>query len=833
MAEKVKSAYCSLPTAKQAGVTVFIILLILIVGSFVALATTATYSGHTPEKSATVSTASPAVSVYIKHTRDLRQDRVIANVNGMAFPATFEPKGFWYQDYDTGEWLYGIESHREGTIRFQAVNLPDGLRTAQVSIEDVQGTVLTESWSFTVTERPRITLLTPAGGSEQSSVAAVSAVITDNGAVNWSQTAMRINGALVSPLTIDTATGRVSFNRNFADGTHTVRIDTRDTAGNSATQSWSFTVDNQPPAITYMHHFQNGMIITGGQLRFNVQLNDLCDIKNNAALRLNGQLLGAEFRYKGEWSYEGDEYYITSRKEAYLSYDAPVANGQHTLTLYAEDSLGNFREYVWTFTAGQQPVFSDMSPVAYGLKLLTPVISARVSGVPRSITLKLNGETVAHSFSGGVVSYVVTSPLKDESYHTVELTVVDVSGRSTDGRWTFYTNAAGYPDMPDSSIDGCLACHELYPFSGTAGPWESVHGRRLIFYDSHRPGTVWDCAKCHNYINVPADCAQCHGDFLNNIPQYGYAPHGSTPGIQYDLVNYDKSFPVRVLKNREMFDCVICHQPGVNIARKSGGALTNHDIPQLHMSDDNGCGECHALSLTREHAREGRTDRNKNPIDCLTCHGSTDEKIQGAIAGKDTSCVACHTLGPTGPAHSEFHEVGYGVECEKCHNANMMTEKQYHASGGCEVCHDSTDTKVRGAIRWKKSSCFDCHNQPHGVYMSVVRDDIPLYSGVKWGTPQDATLYSGDGWLPDLFKDEQARIVFSSRGTAAADVYQYYMGAMTGQGWTLQEDSYTGGTQAFSLSYTKGRRYCNIWYFTGDIPGAGGPLGGRILIAYY
>lgn len=39
------------------------------------------------------------------------------------------------------------------------------------------------------------------------------------------------------------------------------------------------------------------------------------------------------------------------------------------------------------------------------------------------------------------------------------------------------------------------------------------------------------------------------------------------------------------------------------------------------------------------------------------------------------------------------------------------------------------------------------------------------------GNTADATLWSGDGWLPDLFKDEQARIIFSSRYLFAGAAY--------------------------------------------------------------
>ena len=1008
--------------------------LLVLLSSLTALRAAAgagAFSAHSPGRNTTVSTAVTQITVYVKHTAVLSAGSVQASINGNAVAATFLCRGTWVEDYDSGELYYAVWDEREGTITVTPGRLGDGPQTVAVSIRDTAGNTLSESWTFTVAERPQIRQTAPANGSEQRTVSEVAAVITDNSGTDWSKTRLIINNSPVTPV-IDTATGRISRAAVFVDGTHQVRVETADLAGNEAAQSWSFTVDSAPPAVTVLQHFQNGMVVTGGRLRFYAQLNDAVNIKDNVALSLNGVKLPAVLIYKGEWSYEGDEYHIHSHKEAYFSYDGPVAPGSHTLTLYTEDSLGNKITRSWTFAATTPPVFSlqqpasgskqqaldrvsatagnqsntvdwtsvqvkingtvvphtvntssgvitaahhfgnglhsvymeakdvagsvgsaswsfavdaaapalgqlqgvaegmtvrdgrlsfsarltdllniadhavlklngsilplsfryegfydyegdyivtsrktaylsyqgtvgngshtltltaadelgnsqehswrfaaatapdiaNRSPLRYGISDRSPLISARVSAVASisSIVLKINGETVSHNFTGGVVSHTPAAPLADESYHHVSLQVTDSTGQSASSTWSFFIST--YPDMYDGNISSCRACHQLYPFSGTAGPWESVHGRRLSFYGSHRAGD-WDCLKCHNYITVETGCAQCHGDLLGN-GEYDYAPHGSTPEISYELRNHDGNFPVRVLRNREMFDCVICHQPGVNIVRKGGGTVGAHDLPQLHMADDEeGCGECHALSLTREHARAGRTDGDNNPLNCLTCHGSTDAKVREAIVGKDTSCVACHALGSAGSAHSEFHQVSYGAACAGCHTANMMTETQYHASAGCGVCHDSTDAKVSGAISRQKSSCFDCHGQPHGVYMTALRDDLPLYSGVKWGTPQEAVLWNDDGWLPESYKDEQARIIFSRRGAAAADVYQYYSGAMANHGWTLQADTYSAGAQAFSLSYAKGRRYCTVWYFTGDVPGAGGLSGGRILIAYY
>jgi hypothetical protein len=164
----------------------------------------------------------------------------------------------------------------------------------------------------------------------------------------------------------------------------------------------------------------------------------------------------------------------------------------------------------------------------------------------------------------------------------------------------------------------------------------------------------------------------------------------------------------------------------------------------------------------------------------------------------------------------------------------MMSEIQYHGSAGCSICHESTNSKVKDAIKWQKDSCFDCHSQPHGVYMSTVRGDIPLYSGVSWGTPLDAILWSDEGWLPVELNSSLARVIFSSRAAFNADtVYQYYQTEMQNAGWTLQSEDYTSGAGYFTQTYTKGRRYATVWYYTGHRPETVADQNGRITIAYY
>jgi hypothetical protein len=800
----------------------------------VAMANSTAFSNHQPGKGTTIATAKTTFSVYVKHTANLDETSLRAVVDGVAVRATFLAKGFWYEDYDTGQLSYAIEDEREGTISFTTPTLADGLHNVAVSIRGMDGVLLEDNWFFTVAEAPKITKLTPVNGSELKTLDKVSAVITDNSVVNWGTVKLTVNGSLVSHSVYESS-GTVFWNGPLPNGTYNISLVAADTEGNlSRPSAWSFTIDANPPVLSDVTYVTDGMTITDGKLKFYARINDLVDIKNNVALKLNGVPVAAQFLYKGEWSYDGREYYIHSRKEAYISYGGAIAPGSYILSLSAEDKVGNAKEYQWNLTVESSASITGQAPVTYGVVNRMPSISAKFSSNAQvtSIKMKVNNTIVAHQYyaATALISYTPTEPLSDESYHTVSLKVTDSTGKVTSTAWKFYINT--FPDMLDNSISNCTVCHGLYSITNSAGIYEDIHGRRLSFYGGH--SALWDCNRCHYYINVEDGCQQCHGDFLNNPAQYYYAPHGSTPMIQYDLQNQASLFPVRIQKNREMWDCVLCHQPGVNITRKTGVTLGTHDIPELHKASPTDCSQCHALSLTREHARSGRVDSSRQAITCLTCHLSTDTNVQQAISNKDRTCTACHTLESTDAAHSEFHAVSYGTKCVECHGNNMMSEIQYHGSAGCSICHESTNSKVKDAIKWQKDSCFDCHSQPHGVYMSTVRGDIPLYSGVSWGTPLDAILWSDEGWLPVELNSSLARVIFSSRAAFNADtVYQYYQTEMQNAGWTLQSEDYTSGAGYFTQTYTKGRRYATVWYYTGHRPETVADQNGRITIAYY
>lgn len=635
--------------SKQIIILTLLITTAVLLGNFIVSANDTYYSNYYPAKNATITVSNSKISVYIKSVNELNSSSAILKVNEQQVPATFAAKSY------TGG--------KEGTISFNAINLKDGVNTIEVSMNDKAdpSILYSDTWTFTVAEAPKITNMSPANNSEQATLGQVSAVVTDNSAINWDTVQLKINNVVKTPLEINKDTGNVTFHNTFSTGSYAAYLEATDSYGKKSTKTWKFIVDSSAPDISYLNYFKDGMILTDGPLKLSIGLRDLIDIKENVTLKLDGEPLPIDFKYQGEIDYYG-EYVITSRKIATLTYEGMVPNGNHTLELYTEDKFGNHITRSWNFTAAVKPKISDVTPLKYGVSDLKPTISAVVTSPngtinTDSIVVKVDNEAVGFNFdqSKGLISYTPSKDLKNESYHTVNVTVADQSGISLDREWKFYSNT--YKEMNDSNPDSCTSCHDASSFEGSNGVLENVHKSKLSFGGTHSANK---CENCHNYITEEAGCSQCHDDPEGD--SYAYAPHGSTPTIHYQPKNADPNFPLRVTENREQNDCIVCHQPGVGVKGYVGHLATptrplnNHDIPELHKTEDT-CTECHAKSLTREHAKEGSTDKENNEMTCKTCHDSANPKVAKAITDKNTSCSACHET-----IHDGIHS-----DCKKCH----------------------------------------------------------------------------------------------------------------------------------------------------------------------
>jgi hypothetical protein len=681
----------------------------LILTTILVFADGSNYTNTTPAKDSTITTSNPAISTYVISTNELNDQTVKMQLNGAQVTPTFKYKGKMVKDYYEG-YIWQVLDRREGTISFNASNLKDGSNAVDVSIVDKAGNTLNNNWSFTVAEPPKFDSISPADKSEQLHVNQLTATVSDNSGVDWDTVKLKINNSYVdtAKLEINRENGAITYNYNFPTGSYTAVLEAKDAAGNTGTKTWTFVADTAPPDIAYLSGFKDGMTITDGKINFGTKLTDLVNIKNNVSLSLDGNPLNFDFRFEGYTDKYYGTYIITSQKIAYISYGGIVSNGNHTLTLYSEDKLGNSVTREWKFFVATKPVITDETPITYGVENLKPTISASIKSPngtvnAAGIDLKVDGVSVAYQYdeATGKITYTPSENLKNESYHTVSLTMADQTDLSLSKEWKFYTST--YKDMDDSNVSSCVACHEVVD-SGIQG----VKGHNG-FSGSHSKNR---CSDCHSYISYPAGCSQCHSD--PDGESFDYAPHGSTPTIKYGATGFDPYFPIRVKQNRDMVDCVLCHQPGSGVKGYNGfdatptRLLNNHDIPELHKTTEESCTECHAKSLTHEHARDGRTDKDNTPITCNTCHKSTSPQVVKAIADKNTACSTCHTNAD----HDSLHVSDVSTNCTSCHS-NLLNQEHKNRNLTCDTCHKSQDSKVLAAFENKDKSCQSCHTVIH------------------------------------------------------------------------------------------------------------------------
>ncbi len=795
-------------------------------------------SQWTPAKDSTISTANPAISLYVAaRAVDLNPQSMSVKLNGEPVAATLQYKG--YNDACTDSWI--ITSYKEGTIKLQTSGLQDGINTVEMSIADKAGNSLKETWSFTVAEKPIITNLFPVNGSENVGLTKVSAVINDNSAVNWGSVKLYINNNETA-FTYNEETGELTANYDFLTGSHQVKLAAVDVNGNQSTADWSFISSSAAPNITRLQYFSDGMTITNGILKFHAQLNDSVDIKDNVTLKLNGTPLDIDFRFKGYTDTCTDQYIIQSRKEAYVSYEKKVIDGENlTLELFAENKYGFSKMWTWTFKVLTRPTLTNATPVKYGVTELQPTISAVIGDNDHiaSIVMKLNGVDVAYQYdsSTGKLTYIPAEPLLNETAYTVSVTAADGIGLTAENTWKFVVNT--YPDMYDGNVTSCQACHENQ--NNRPAPFEAIHPESRFQFGNH-----YDvCDSCHYYISVPDICSGCHSPG-EEIPD-PWPPHNEYPGTKYSPKMNDTTMPLRVTVNRETWDCIICHQPGAGT--KSGvpsywnnQLLNNHDIPNLHIapltSNTETCLECHARSLTREHARDGRLDKAGQAINCNTCHKSTDPIVRGAITAKDLSCTACHESAD----HEALHVSSIDSNCGECHSDSLTTEHMNNETTtgskdyGCETCHVSSKKQVVRAIESNRRNCTSCHTQGHDVYFADdVPGDIPIHESFDWTTPMEAEIFAGETGVPAEYMNGQ--VVVSSRRSDLTpdDVWNFCSDFLTLNSWERISYMASDDNRRFAAEYKKGSRNVLIYFFnTPSRTGEGNPVpaGYRLEIWY-
>jgi len=126
-------------------------------------------------------------------------------------------------------------------------DLSEGTHSLYFEVKDTSGNKASKSWSINIsipvadTTPPVISALTPADGALlRNATVTISAAYSDNVAIDVSSVILKVDNVAVTPTKL-TSSG-VEYTTTLSDGAHTVSLTVKDTSGNAATATWSFTV---------------------------------------------------------------------------------------------------------------------------------------------------------------------------------------------------------------------------------------------------------------------------------------------------------------------------------------------------------------------------------------------------------------------------------------------------------------------------------------------------------------------------------------------------------------------------------------------------------------
>lgn len=258
--------------------------------------------------------------------------------SGLITRETMLPAGVGYSDSLSGAakaWLFldGINytsysTASPGHISFIPLSaLLEGAHQLRVIAFDAVGNNKTLEWGYTVDltaptmsyHHPDTNMIVPLNDS-------IYADYTDNYGVNKNLTRVFVDGVEVTAQS-SIGEGHLLYTPSpmLSKGTHQAIVTLFDTAGNSATTSWSFIVDNIPPSIVISSP-ANGTKLETQSVSVSVMYYDnLNVVKSSVLIKMDGKDVTGQ----------------ASVYESSLVYQATLEWGNHTVEVWATDTSGN------------------------------------------------------------------------------------------------------------------------------------------------------------------------------------------------------------------------------------------------------------------------------------------------------------------------------------------------------------------------------------------------------------------------------------------------------------------------------------------------------------
>ncbi|MBW6468520.1 MAG: hypothetical protein K0B85_05100 [Coriobacteriia bacterium] len=671
--------------------------------SFSIVGQTVAFSDHVPAPGAVVT----APLGEIRLTADsevaglIRWQSGPLHLDGVALSTTTQHPGHWELDeWDDDQWV--IDDPTVLHLSATAPPLTDGVHTIDTRVRDTNGADFLTDWEFTVAIPPTASAITPTvpltGGRPY-----ISAIVTDNspGPLN---ARIVLDGQPVDSV-FDPVTGLVSYTPDepLAQGPHTAVFEMEDAAGNTSTASVEFTVSTSvftepSPADGEV---RDSWPFTSGTQRAPVQIRAVSDVGLDPGSRV--------FRYDGiarGISVSGP----AGDRDLTLSYNPggdEVRDGPHTLRWEITDLEGVTHTEEIAFTVAIPPGLSAPVPVpGTPVNDSRPEIGLRIadnSPGPFAVVLSVDGTVVSDDLHAdqGISSgewvldfrWTPASDFASGSSHVAEAMVTDAAGNVSTLSWEFEIAPAMY-------VDDCLSCHTDYLAAHPVDNCAACHGTEVAsFNDMHwggdggaAPTPAGSCG---------AGSWACHNDEETHEWASDGLLHRFSGATMY------RNF------GRSALGCTDCHSEQWPTVPRH----TDATLEPVHSSLlATGCTSCHNTSLVEEHAKYPRDSQVK--YQCVTCHGSSDDRVEAAIDEWDGSCSTCH--GDLGANHGDpaaAHAVVADETCADCHGSSLEV-----IHSGCASCHPPyTGPGITG------ETCISCHaayTEPHGA-------------GVRTWGPQD------------------------------------------------------------------------------------------------
>lgn len=331
--------------------------------------------------------------------------------------------------------------------------LPDGRHNVTLTVADNNGNTASASWHFYVdTSPPSVVLLSPINGKIYNySRVLINVSVSDLSSIT--SVVARINGILDVPLPYKDG---FYFNDTipYPEGSTSITIIATDEFGQSNDSvAATFYVDMTPPIVGGLTP-GNGSYHRLTLVTIRANFNDAIAGVNASSVRIS--LDGVDITSSAAISSTG------------FSYQAPLPQGSHRVTISISDNIGLKADYLWTFTTDvTPPSLSAISPASGAITgSLRPQIAASYSDNveidPLSLRILLDGAdvTLYVVVTESNISYQPPFPLS-EGVHNVTVSASDYARNNSTLSWTFTVDGTAPSLVAASPANGSNVTSEF------------------------------------------------------------------------------------------------------------------------------------------------------------------------------------------------------------------------------------------------------------------------------------------------------------------------------------------------------------------------------------